>query len=137
MKSSRKNGEKSCFRSFFSLNSGVTNHLHDVMHGKDSVDGMKHGGLTADAYSSQGRKLLEPAVKPLDGGSFMAVICPEFGRGLPLTPPHGTQIRGGVFELPVVLSLFPASALVFQRTIPADVIMGTSINSFLRECSDF
>ena len=51
----------------FGLNFGMTDHLHDVMHGKDGINGVKHSGSAADGYSSQGSKLLESAVESLNG----------------------------------------------------------------------
>ena len=47
VKATEKKAEKSCRNSFFGLNFGIANHLHDVMHGKDGINGEVNSGSTS------------------------------------------------------------------------------------------
>ena len=49
----QKGTSKLEFGGFFFLNSGMTDHPHDVMFGKDGVIGVKNGGSSSDAHSPQ------------------------------------------------------------------------------------
>ena len=46
-KLSVKKSKKSSRNSFFGLNFGIPDHLHDVMHGKDGIDGEVNCGSSS------------------------------------------------------------------------------------------